>query len=99
LLHWVSQSSLESVMMMSLPMMTELAVAVLLLVAEEAVPVLEVEVPALVAEEPQDLLDSLAMSDLLDCSLTSRMRLLSLSKVLPRAARKDPDRLKFAAAL
>jgi hypothetical protein len=46
-----------------------------------------------------DSLDSQGCSHLLDLSHSLRTCSVSLSKILPAAARKDLDMLKFAAAL
>lgn len=82
-------------MMTSLPMMTEAEVLLQLqgvLVQEAEVPVLE----AVALQDLSDSLDLLGSSHLLSSSRTSSR---FLPKVLPAAARKDPDMLKFAAAL
>ena len=84
-------------MMTSLPMMTE-AEVLLLVLQVQGVLVQEVEVPVLVVA-PQDLLDSLATLDWSHLLSSSRTSSRFLPKVLPAAARKDPDMLKFAAAL
>lgn len=85
-------------MMTSLPMMTLLFSAVLPLLPE-GVPLLLEEALALEEVEVVATSDLLVMLDLSDCSHSSRTSLRSLSIVLPLAARKDPDMLKFAAAL
>jgi hypothetical protein len=100
LLHWVSQSSLESVMMTSFPMMTEVEAAVLLLALQvQGVLVQAVEVPVLVEVALQDLSDSPDLLGSLHWLSSSRTSWRFPPKVLPAAARKDPDMLKFAAAL
>lgn len=90
-------------MMTSLPMMTEaleLAAVVLLLALQvQEVLVQEVEVPVLEAVALQGLSDSLDLLDSSHLLSSSRTSSRFLPKVLPAAARKDPDMLKFAAAL
>lgn len=85
-------------MMTSLPMMTLLSSVVLPLLPA-VVPLLLEEALALEEVEVVATSDLLVMLDSLDCSHSSRMSLRSLSIVLPLAARRDPDMLKFAAAL
>jgi len=83
-------------MMTSLPMMTE-AVVLLLALQVQVVLVQVVEVPVLAAL--QDLSDSLDLPGSSRLLSSSRTSLRFPPKVLPAAARKDPDMLKFAAAL
>lgn len=86
--------------MTSLPMMTLLvSVEVVLPLLPEVVPLLPEEALALEEVEVLATSDLPVMLDSLDCSHSSRMSLRSLSIVLPLAARRDPDMLKFAAAL
>lgn len=82
------------------PLLLEFAQVEVPLLEAEALALEAVAVVAVLEAEAQlDSLDSQDCSHWLDLSHSLRTCSVSLSKILPAAARKDLDMLKFAAAL